>query len=215
MRSEHRNAGQLLALLLASLLPCACTKASKGFSVRLAKDGELPPQAGVIYNDEEFLKEVEAAERELAESGGSTSAPEESASYSEDDYSYTPLEVPEGDTLEIGDKLFLTQINDMYFNFDSYKEKTIIVEGMFTEMVSWDGEQRYPAVYRRGPGCCGNDGWGGFLLRYDGTYPKYDEWIRVTGTPMIEHTQDGYDNIYLVVSSLEVKQERGLEFVVQ
>lgn len=221
-RASVFSAAMLQAILLpALLLPCSCNKASKGFSVRPAKEGELEAQYSAGYNDEAFLAEVEAAEQELAANAGSFTDGSADAqdgaadSSAADDYGYKPLDVPEGDTLEISEKLFLTQINDMYFNFSGYKEKTIIVEGMFTELVSWDGEQRYPAVYRRGPGCCGNDGWGGFILKYDGSYPKYDEWIRVTGRPVMEHTQDGYDNLYLVVNSLEVKQERGMEFVVQ
>ena len=118
------------------------------------------------------------------------------------------------DVLEIGEKMFLTRINDMYFNFDTYKDKTIVVEGMYALLYSTNGEERIPAVYRRGPGCCGNDGWGGFLLKYDGDLPEENEWICVTGTPELE--KDGYFmNLYLNVSSIEVKEERGAEFVVQ
>lgn len=118
------------------------------------------------------------------------------------------------DVLKIGEKMFLTQINDIYFNFDTYKDKTIVVEGMYALLYSMNGDERIPAVYRRGPGCCGNDGWGGFLLKYDGDFPEENEWICVTGTPELE--KDGYFvNLYLNVSSIEVKEERGAEFVVQ
>lgn len=77
----------------------------------------------------------------------------------------TTGESAEGDVLEIGEKMFLTQISDMYCNFDHYKDKTIIVEGMYAQFYSWDGSETAPVVYRNGPGCCGNDGWGGFLLK--------------------------------------------------
>ena len=118
------------------------------------------------------------------------------------------------DTLIISEKMFLTQINDIYFNFDQYKEKTIVVEGMYTLLFNQEGVQDTPSVYRRGPGCCGNDGWGGFLLKYDGDYPVDNAWIKVTGTP--ELVENGYfKDLYLNVSNIEVLEERGEEFVSQ
>lgn len=116
--------------------------------------------------------------------------------------------------LEIGEKMFLTQISDMYCNFDRYKDKTIIVEGMYAQFYSWDGSETAPVVYRNGPGCCGNDGWGGFLLKYDGEFPNENDWIRVTGHPELV-TEGYYTNLYINVASLEVKAERGTEFVTQ
>lgn len=118
------------------------------------------------------------------------------------------------DVLEISEKMFLTQINDIYYNFDTYKDKTIIVEGMYTLLYSWDGSERIPGVYRRGPGCCGNDGWGGFFLKYDGELPEENDWVRVTGIPELE-VGESFINLYLNVISMEVKEERGAEFVMQ
>lgn len=118
------------------------------------------------------------------------------------------------EVLEIPERMFLTQIEDIRLNFDEYEGKTIIVEGMYTHLYSWDGKNTAPVVYRRGPGCCGNDAWGGFLLKYDGEYPEENAWIRVTGTP--ELIKEGFfHNLYLNVTSIEVKEERGLEFVTQ
>ena len=85
---------------------------------------------------------------------------------------------------------------------------------MYAPFYSRDGSKTAPVVYRRGPGCCGNDGWGGFLLKYDGEYPNENDWIRVTGTPELIEEGD-YLNLYLHVTSLEVKVERGAEFVIQ
>lgn len=120
----------------------------------------------------------------------------------------------DSDVLEIREKMFLTQINDIYYNFDAYKDKTIIVEGIYTLLYSWDGSERIPGVYRRGPGCCGNDGWGGFFLKYDGVLPKENDWIRVTGTPELE-VGENFITLYLNVTSIEIKEERGAEFVMQ
>lgn len=121
----------------------------------------------------------------------------------------------EESVLEIGEKMFLTQINDMYYNFDNYRDKTIIVEGMYSEFSSWDGTWTVPVVYRNGPGCCGNDGWGGFLLKYEGEFPEENDWIRVTGTPELAEDEAGYTNLYLKVISIEIMKERGNEFVTQ
>lgn len=120
----------------------------------------------------------------------------------------------DGEIFEIREKMFLTQINDIYLNIDDYKDKTIKVEGLYGILVSYDSDVEYGVVYRNGPGCCGNDGWGGFFLNYDGELPEEDEWIVVIGTP--ELVQDGaYTDLYLNVISLQVKEERGAEFVEQ
>lgn len=220
----------LFILCCISVFLCSCNTGKKGFSVRIqtAEEKEkskemtdflsdeeiqklLVANSTVIYNDEEFMKFVEEAEKDttIYDAAYSDAPLEDLISEAE----APVIEIPEGDILEIKEKLFITQINDMYYNFESYKDKTVIVEGMFTEMVSFDGKNKYPAVYRLGPGCCGNDGWGGFLLDYKKAFPKYDDWIRVTGKPVLEKTSDGYDNLYLKVISLEVKTERGAEFV--
>lgn len=113
------------------------------------------------------------------------------------------------DVLEIGEKMFFTQINDIYYNFDDYKDTTIIVEGMYTNGAS------NPAVYRFGPGCCGNDGAGGFRLYYNRALPTENDWIKVAGTPELVLSELGFDILYLNVTSLEIKKERGAEFVFQ
>lgn len=118
------------------------------------------------------------------------------------------------DVLEISEKMYLTQIQDIFLNISEYKDKTIVVEGMYGLLFNPDGIQNTPAVYRRGPGCCGNDGWGGFLLHYDGTYPDENAWIRVTGTPEIVEN-GSFQDLYLNVSQLEVLETRGEEFVTQ
>lgn len=214
----------------------SCDSGKKGFSARPVDMGQTSlgdgssqgTQPGMVnpavpghssalsdYTDEDFLRDVMLAEEELKngvpDSESAFQPPIEDTTV----YEAPKIEIPEGDTLEIKEKMFLAQINDIYFNFDSYKDKTISLEGMFTELVSWDGKESYPAVYRRGPGCCGNDGWGGFMLHYSGAFPAVDEWIRVSGKPVLEKTEDGYENLWLDVISLEKKSPRGAEFVSQ
>lgn len=119
------------------------------------------------------------------------------------------------DTIEINEKIFITQINDIYFNFEDYKDKTIIVEGMYSVFESAVSDATAPVVYRNGPGCCNNDGWAGFLLKYKGRLPKENDWIRVTGKPELENSKEGFVNLYLNVDSLEILKERGREDVLQ
>ena len=116
--------------------------------------------------------------------------------------------------LVIGEKMFITQINEIYYNFESYKDKTIVVEGMYALFYNFDGTENIPAVYRNGPGCCGNDGWGGFFLKYDGDLPQDNDWIKVTGTPILL-SNGYYDDLYLDVTNIEVLTDRGAEFVEQ
>lgn len=122
------------------------------------------------------------------------------------------VEEDDSKLFEIREKMFITQINDIYFNFEEYMDYTIVLEGMFSNWQYDPDSPSYPIVYRRGPGCCGDDGWGGFFLRYGGDLPKENDWIRVTGK------LDPIDEppfLYLVVSKIEYPKERGEEFVLQ
>lgn len=125
------------------------------------------------------------------------------------------LAMAEEGIVEIKEKMFLTQINDIYYNYDDYKDKKIVVEGMFALFESADGKSRSPVVFRYGPGCCSNDGWGGFLLDYKDNQPATKDWIRVVGTPEIRDSTLGLPELYLKVETLEVKTKRGLELVKQ
>lgn len=117
------------------------------------------------------------------------------------------------DIVEISEKMFMTQISDIFYNIDDYNGKIIKVQGMYTATEYEDGSV-LNFVYRNGPGCCGNDGWGGFLLNYDGEYPNENDWIEVMGTLEIVEDEE-YTDIYLNVTSLEVMDERGQEVVSQ
>ena len=52
----------------------------------------------------------------------------------------------------------------------------------------------------------------GRRLDWNGKFPKDDEWIRVAGRAFIQEN-GGFEDLFLKVESLEVKKERGLEFV--
>ena len=197
--------------VLTTVIVTSCSAKQKGYSVSMPSkqvdvqdsDAVVVQESDVLTQDDEFLAMIEKIE-----SGEITPEPPRNQEVVEQ----PQIEIPEGELLEIKEKMFLTQINDIYFNFERYKEKTIVVEGMFTYLVSYLDDSEFPAVYRRGPGCCGNDGWGGFMLDWKGTYPEKEAWIKVVGKPIIKDYK-GYQDLYLKVLSLEVKNERGLEFV--
>lgn len=116
------------------------------------------------------------------------------------------------EAIAIGEKLFISQINDIYYNFDDYKNYHILVEGMFTHLENTKKE-KVPAVYRLGPGCCNNDGWAGFLMaNYDFKNLKENDWIKVYGKPRIE-INGHFRELYLDVLNIEVLEKRGAELV--
>lgn len=152
-------------------------------------------------------------------------------------HEYGEVSVDDKNTLVIGEKLFLTQINDIYNNFQRYDGKTIVVEGMLGNYTEWDNSMQNAVVFRNGPGCCGNDGWGGFYLsdmtpkakadgqgmlyNYDksGEDIEIDDWIKVTGKPALyegtdtEGTKHRY--LFLEVEKIENYKDknRGAEYV--
>jgi hypothetical protein len=73
-------------------------------------------------------------------------------------------------------------------------------------------------VIRYGPGCCGYDGNAGFEVAWDNqdaaAYPNVDDWVAVSGV-LQTYEEDGYPYLYLALSSLNVLDNRGAEFVAQ
>jgi len=121
------------------------------------------------------------------------------------------------DTVEIGEKMFVSQVNDVYLNAEDYLGKTIKLEGMFKQDQGY--EKLYCFVLRYGPGCCGTDGNVGFEVAWANEqaqpYPAIDSWVEATGV-LKTYEEDGYDQyLYLDLSSLNVLSRRGAETVIQ
>ena len=121
------------------------------------------------------------------------------------------------DTVEIKEKMFISQINDIYLNTEDYLGKTIRLEGLFKEEEGYD--KTYCFVIRYGPGCCGFDGNAGFEVAWaDGKakpYPAVDSWVEATGV-LKAYEEDGFmQYLYLDLASLHVLNKRGAEFVLQ
>jgi uncharacterized membrane protein YcgQ (UPF0703/DUF1980 family) len=121
------------------------------------------------------------------------------------------------DIVEIGEKMFIAQVNDIYLNADDYLGKKIKLEGIFKQST---GEEPYCFVIRYGPGgCCGMDANVGFEVAWAKEnakpYPVVDSWVEATGV-LKTYEEDGYANyLYLDLSSLNVLSRRGAETVKQ
>jgi uncharacterized membrane protein YcgQ (UPF0703/DUF1980 family) len=120
------------------------------------------------------------------------------------------------DTVEIGEKMFISQVNDVYLNADDYLGKTIKLEGIFKQEQGY--EKSYCFVLRYGPGCCGADGNVGFEIAWDNgkaqSYPAVDSWVEATGV-LKTYEEDFNQYLYLDLFSLNVLSRRGAEMVSQ
>jgi zinc transport system permease protein len=125
-----------------------------------------------------------------------------------------------GPIVEIKEKMFIAQTNDVYLNAEDYLGRIIKLEGLFKREQYLGEDAVYCFVLRYGPGCCGNDGNAGFEVAWDAPegeepgYPAVDEWVEAVGT-LKTYEEDGYPYLYLSLSSLRVLEERGAEFVTQ
>ncbi|MFP3041547.1 hypothetical protein LQZ19_06955 [Treponema primitia] len=134
-----------------------------------------------------------------------------------------PLSPTGGEIVEIKEKMFLAQTNDVYLNPEDYLGKTIKLEGLFKSQYYAENDAAYCFVLRYGPGCCGNDGNAGFEIAWDSSdlsdlknpqYPEDDAWVEAVGV-LSSYEEEGYPYLYIALSSLMVKEERGEEFVAQ
>ncbi|GHV19949.1 hypothetical protein FACS189494_02740 [Spirochaetia bacterium] len=130
------------------------------------------------------------------------------------------IEAPGERIIEIKEKMFLAQVNDVYLNQEDYLGKTIKLEGLFKSEQYRENAPPYCFVLRYGPGCCGSDGNAGFEVAWnkqtaaDKTYPNGDDWVLAAGV-LKTYEEDGYPYLYLALSQLNVLDKRGAEYVTQ
>jgi len=116
--------------------------------------------------------------------------------------------------IEIGERFFINQINDITMNHRQFLGRTIQYEGIFRTV---DGEGASPDshfVYRYVPGCCGPEGISGFMVDIGDAEPlETNAWVEVVG--VLEEFEDpqGQTRIRLGLASLTELEERGAEFV--
>jgi uncharacterized membrane protein YcgQ (UPF0703/DUF1980 family) len=126
--------------------------------------------------------------------------------------------IPEKGVIEIKEKMFISQVNDVYANPEDYLGKTIKLEGLFKVDQGYD--KSYCFVLRYGPGCCGYDGNVGFEVAWDKEkekpYPGEDDWVEATGELKTYEEEGGANEfLYLDLISLNVMDKRGAETVLQ
>jgi uncharacterized membrane protein YcgQ (UPF0703/DUF1980 family) len=119
-----------------------------------------------------------------------------------------------GDVVEIKEKLFIAQTNDIYYNAEDYLEKTVKYEGIFDVYEVPETGLKYYSVIRYGPGCCGIDANAGFEVKWAGAYPNANDWVEAIGV-LESYEEDGYQYLRLNLSSLNVLPTRGAEYVSQ
>ena len=123
-------------------------------------------------------------------------------------------------TIEIKEKMFASQVSDVYLNAEDYLGKTVKLEGIFKSEQYFDKDEPYCFVIRYGPGgCCGYDANIGFEVAWAREnakpYPEIDSWVEATGVLKM-YEEDGYSQyLYLDLSSLNVLSKRGAEYVLQ
>ncbi len=113
------------------------------------------------------------------------------------------------DLIKLGDKMFITTLNDIYTNTEDYEGKKIIVEGFPLT------DSDYTFVSRYGPGCCSSDVYAFLEYVYPEKLDLADEkdWIRVEGT-----LKQGYENnqayVYIEATKVEKLNTRGKDTVI-
>jgi uncharacterized membrane protein YcgQ (UPF0703/DUF1980 family) len=122
------------------------------------------------------------------------------------------------DAVEIKEKMFISQVNDVYLNTEDYLGKIIKLEGIFKQDEGYT--KTYSFVLRYGPGCCGYDGNAGFEVSWVNEkvnpYPVVDSWVEATGVLKSYEEDDGFMKyLYLDLISLNVLSKRGAEMVYQ
>jgi hypothetical protein len=124
--------------------------------------------------------------------------------------------VSKGRVVEIKEKMFIAQTNDVYNNPEDYLGKTLKLEGLFKR--ERYGGKEFCFVIRYGPGCCGSDGNAGFEVAWDPEngaprqYPAADDWVEARGV-LCSYEEEGYPYLYLALSELKALDERGAEYV--
>lgn len=119
--------------------------------------------------------------------------------------------------VEIKEKMFIAQTNDIYLNIGDYLGKTIKYEGMFFGAHYEPTDSMLYMVIRYGPGCCGDDGNAGFEVAWDNAgiaVPANNDWVEVIGE-LEEYDELGQRYFRLNVKSLRVLDKRGAETVLQ
>jgi len=116
-------------------------------------------------------------------------------------------------TIEISERFFINDINNIIFNRNDYLGRTIQYEGIF-DTIAVSAFTEVHLVYRYVPGCCGPEGIAGFLVDLGDFAPlSGNAWAEVVGVLEEFEDHNGNTNIRLALTSLTEMDTRGAEFV--
>jgi hypothetical protein len=196
----------LTVCLAAAFLTCSCGNKADAQNPPLQKNGggtiavDIPAE---ILPEEKIPEDMPSSADIAAARNGATPR----------DQIKTSLDAANGDTvIEIVEKMFVEQINDIYYNPEDYLGKTIRYEGLYTYYYNNYDDTRYDYVIRYGPGCCGNDGEVGLEIAWDGSLPEENDWVEVTGV-VENYDEDGWQYLRIRAVSLNILPVRGQERV--
>ena len=130
-----------------------------------------------------------------------------------------PMDFTGIDVLDITDRLFIAQVNNIYMNLEDYLGRVIRYEGLFRMGTFPPTGERFYYVMRFGPGCCGPDGEIGFEVAWpdnewpeDVPYPFNFDWTQIVGVLGL-YESGGIPILRLSLLELIILDERGQEFV--
>jgi len=115
--------------------------------------------------------------------------------------------------INIRERMFATQVSDIYTNPGNYVGKAVRYEGFYIEEEYGAGEVFRAVIRMSSDGCC-EPTRAGFEIVWDQPYPKFNDWVEVTGV-LDEYEEDGELIVFVRVVSLRVLAVRGAEFVTQ
>jgi putative membrane protein len=122
---------------------------------------------------------------------------------------------PQRNIIEIGERMFATQVRDIYLNAEHNLGRTIKLEGIF-RVGQMNESNIYYVIRFSQDGCCGG-GMSGFEVKWTQNpipYPADNSWVEATG--ILREQISGIDRyLYLELLSLTVLNRRGAEFVRQ
>jgi uncharacterized membrane protein YcgQ (UPF0703/DUF1980 family) len=125
----------------------------------------------------------------------------------------TRTETEENSIVEIRERMFMTQIQDIYLNADDFLGRTIKLEGIFIGMI-WEGDNYNYVIRGYSDGCCGGNV--GFEVMWPQDrpqpYPENNSWVEAKGVLKLFQGDSSRD-LYLELISLNVLDTRGAETV--
>ena len=118
--------------------------------------------------------------------------------------------------IEIGERLFVAQINEIMSNPDRFLGRTIRYEGMLWTVTHPVTEEEFSFVVRMTEGCCSPLEPVGFAINLssleNAEQTPLNAWVEVVGI-LEQHEGEAFDILRLDVISITEMADRGSEFV--